>query len=103
MNEWAEIFDCPVYIHKNDEEHIMIRGEYIQLWSGDETDLWDGMKLICIGGHFAGSSILHVPFLSKKEPLFVATLCFFLQVKSISQLYIAHPIEFHCRWLKSEE
>jgi hypothetical protein len=66
MNEWAEIFDCPVYIHKNDEEHIMARGMHIQLWEGDEMALWDGMKLICIGGHFAGSSILHVPFLSKK-------------------------------------
>jgi hypothetical protein len=24
------------------------------------------MKIICIGGHFEGSSILHVPFLSKE-------------------------------------
>lgn len=64
MNEWAEIFDCPVYIHKNDAEHIMVKGKHIQLWEGDEINLWDGMKLICIGGHFEGSSILHVPFLS---------------------------------------
>jgi len=66
MNEWAEIFDCPIYIHKNDEEHIMVKGKHIQLWKADEIDLWDGMKIICIGGHFAGSSILHVPFLSKE-------------------------------------
>jgi hypothetical protein len=66
MNEWAEIFDCPIYIHKNDEEHIMVKGKRIHLWDGDEINLWDGMKLICIGGHFAGSSILHVPFLSKE-------------------------------------
>jgi uncharacterized Zn-finger protein len=64
MNEWAEVFNCPVYIHKNDEEHIMVKGGHIQLWQGEEKELWDGMKLICIGGHFAGSSILHVPFLS---------------------------------------
>jgi glyoxylase-like metal-dependent hydrolase (beta-lactamase superfamily II) len=66
MNEWAEIFDCPIYIHKNDEEHIMVRGKHIQLWEGDEINLWDGMRIICIGGHFAGSSILHVPFLSRE-------------------------------------
>lgn len=66
MNEWADIFDCPIYIHRKDEEHIMVKGNHIQLWDGDEIDLWDGMKIICIGGHFAGSSILHVPFLSKE-------------------------------------
>ena len=64
MNEWAEVFNCPIYIHQNDEQHIMMRGDHIQLWQDDEIDLWDGMRIICIGGHFAGSSILHVPFLS---------------------------------------
>lgn len=64
MNEWAEVFDCPVYIHKNDEAYIMVKGRHIKLWECEEKNLWDGMKLICIGGHFAGSSILHVPFLS---------------------------------------
>ena len=64
MNEWAGVFDCPVYIHKNDAKHIMVKGNHIQLWEGDEMNLWDGMKIINMGGHFAGSSILHVPFLS---------------------------------------
>lgn len=66
MNEWAGVFSCPVYIHKNDEEQIMVKGPNIQLWEGNEMDLWDGIKIICIGGHFPGSSILHVPFLSKE-------------------------------------
>jgi glyoxylase-like metal-dependent hydrolase (beta-lactamase superfamily II) len=44
----------------------MVKGEHIRLWQGDEMDLWDDMRIICIGGHFAGSSILHVPFLSKE-------------------------------------
>ena len=39
-------------------------GNHINLWTGDEMPLWDGMRLINIGGHFEGSSILHVPFLS---------------------------------------
>lgn len=66
MNEWAEVFDCPVYIHKNDEAHITVRSSHIRTWEGEEMELWDGMKIICIGGHFEGSSILHVPFLSKE-------------------------------------
>jgi len=66
MSEWAEVFDCPVYIHENDEEHIMVKSEHINLWQGDKMQLWDGMRLHLIGGHFAGSSIFHVPFLSKE-------------------------------------
>jgi hypothetical protein len=64
MNDWAHQFNCPVYIHENDAEHIHLKGPHIQLWKGDQMDLWDGMKLLLIGGHFAGSSILQVPFLS---------------------------------------
>lgn len=58
MNEWAATFDCPVYIHKKDEEWIQYKGPHIQLWEGAEMALWDGYKIINIGGHFPGSSIL---------------------------------------------
>ena len=64
MNEWAGVFDCPVYIHQNDEQWIMNRGSHVRLWGNTEKELWDGIQLINIGGHFPGSSILHVPFLS---------------------------------------
>ena len=64
MNEWAEVFDCPLYIHKKDESHIVTKGPHLQLWTGDELPLWEGMRVLNIGGHFEGSSILHVPFLS---------------------------------------
>ncbi len=66
MNDWAEIFDCPVYIHQNDEQWIVNRGNRVTLWSGKEKELWDGIKLINIGGHFPGSSILHIPSLSSE-------------------------------------
>jgi len=65
MSEWGEVFDCPVYVHANDKENIMLDGNHIVPWEGDELELWDGMKIMLIGGHFAGSTILHVPFLSK--------------------------------------
>ncbi|MGH9949519.1 MAG: MBL fold metallo-hydrolase [Pyrinomonadaceae bacterium] len=64
MNFWAEVFDCPIYIHEKDEQWIFNRGDHIKLWSETEKELWNGIKIINIGGHFAGSSILHIPFLS---------------------------------------
>ncbi len=34
MNEWAEIFDCPIYIHQNDKPWIVNKGNRVNLWSG---------------------------------------------------------------------
>lgn len=64
MNVWAEAFECPIYIHKSDEQWIFNRGRRVRLWEGIEQGLWDGIRIINVGGHFPGSSILHVPFLS---------------------------------------
>lgn len=64
MNDWASEFTCPIYIHQADEQWIFDRKERVELWSGFEKELWNGIKIYNIGGHFAGSSILHVPFLS---------------------------------------
>src|SRR5882757_41868 len=61
MNSWAEVFDCPIYIHRNDEQFIVDKGERVDLWSGAEMEFWDSVKMINIGGHFPGSCILHVP------------------------------------------
>lgn len=66
MNDWAEIFDCPIFIHRRDEQWIVNKSVRVELWSGTEKELWNDIKLINIGGHFPGSSILHVPFLSRE-------------------------------------
>ncbi|MBA3647420.1 MAG: hypothetical protein H0W62_02540 [Chitinophagales bacterium] len=65
MNDWAEMFDCPIYIHRSDEQWIMDKGSHISLWDGNEKSLWDEIRIINIGGHFPGSCIFQVPFLSK--------------------------------------
>lgn len=69
MRYWAERFNCPVYIHQSDETFIHDRGDYIQLWAGPQKLLWTGVRLINMGGHFPGSSILHVPTLSPQGTL----------------------------------
>jgi len=66
MNEWASIFNCPVYIHHNDGQWIMYKGEHVNLWDGDSLQLWDNIQIIHTGGHFPGSCVLHVPCLSHK-------------------------------------
>ncbi|MEO6869225.1 MAG: hypothetical protein ABI168_06250 [Ginsengibacter sp.] len=60
MNEWATNFDCPIYIHKNDEQWIMNKGSHVKVWTGTERGLWDNIQIVNIGGHFPGSSILHI-------------------------------------------
>jgi len=64
MNVWADVFNCPIYIHQNDEQWIMNKGNHVSLWVDTERELWDSIRIINIGGHFPGSSILHIPFLS---------------------------------------
>jgi len=91
MNEWAETFNCPIYIHKNDEEHITVKGPHIRLWDGEEINLWDGMRIICIGGHFAGSSILHVPFLSKEGTIICGDTLFLSPSKKHFSVVYSSP------------
>ncbi len=61
MNDWADEFDCPIYIHQNDEEYIYTKGERVSLWNGTEKELWDSIRIMNIGGHYPGSCILSVP------------------------------------------
>jgi glyoxylase-like metal-dependent hydrolase (beta-lactamase superfamily II) len=91
MNDWAETFDCPVYIHQYDKEHVMVKGKHIQFWQGDEMVLWDGMKIILIGGHFAGSSILHVPFLSQKGTIICGDTLFLSPSKKHFSIVYSSP------------
>lgn len=91
MNDWAHVFDCPVFIHNNDAEHIMVKGPHIHLWQGDELPLWDGMKILLIGGHFEGSSILHVPFLSKEGTIICGDTLFLSPSKKHFSVFRSFP------------
>ncbi|HVS91343.1 MAG TPA: hypothetical protein VHE59_04875 [Mucilaginibacter sp.] len=65
MNEWAAEFNCPIYIHEADKPWIFNYGPNVKLWAGDEKPLWDDLKLVHVGGHFPGSSMLHTASISK--------------------------------------
>lgn len=59
MQDWAEAFNAPIYLHASDSEWIMRHSPAIQLWKGDELELMPSVKLLRLGGHFAGGCVLH--------------------------------------------
>ena len=61
MVEWAQAFDCPIYIHAADRQWVMRPDPTIEFWD-DETKAFDGgLTLIRCGGHFEGGTVLHWP------------------------------------------
>lgn len=59
MQEWAEAFNAPIYLHASDSEWIMRNSAFIRLWQGNELELMPSVKLLRLGGHFAGGCVLH--------------------------------------------
>ena len=64
MVEWSRAFgDVPILLHVADREWVMRDASAIDYWDGEARALWDGMTLVRCGGHFAGGTIAHVPYL----------------------------------------
>jgi glyoxylase-like metal-dependent hydrolase (beta-lactamase superfamily II) len=59
MVDWAQRYDCPVYLHADDREWITRSDRRLELWEGETLDLGGGLTLIRCGGHFAGGTVLH--------------------------------------------
>ena len=59
MQDWAEVFDAPIYLHAADQEWICRPSDHIRLWEEDALALSDRVTLVHGGGHFAGGTMLH--------------------------------------------
>jgi glyoxylase-like metal-dependent hydrolase (beta-lactamase superfamily II) len=59
MAEWAQRFDCPIYLHAADAAWVMRPDRAIRHWDGETLELGDGITLIRCGGHFPGGTVLH--------------------------------------------
>jgi glyoxylase-like metal-dependent hydrolase (beta-lactamase superfamily II) len=65
MVEWSRALGrsqgttVPILLHEADREWIMRPDPAIELWSGDVRELWGGLTLLRLGGHFAGGTVLH--------------------------------------------
>ena len=49
----------PILLHEADREWITRPDPAIELWSGEQKELWDGLTLLRLGGHFPGGTVLH--------------------------------------------
>lgn len=56
--EWAETFDIPIYIHMDDRSWVMRPSDQIIFWSGESIEVYPGLTLYRLGGHFKGASVL---------------------------------------------
>ncbi|MBX5456200.1 MAG: MBL fold metallo-hydrolase [Thermogemmatispora sp.] len=61
MVEWAERFSVSVYLHAADQRWVMRPSERLVFWSGERLDLFGGLTLIRLGGHFPGGTVLYWP------------------------------------------
>jgi hypothetical protein len=60
--EWSRAFDgVPIYIHEGNRPWVMRPDPSVAFWDGDSRALPGGLTLICCGGHFDGSAVLHWP------------------------------------------
>ena len=69
----------------------MYKGKHLSLWKGLEKSLWDGIRIINIGGHFPGSSILHVPSLSKEGTVFCGDTLYISPSKKHMAVMYSYP------------
>jgi len=63
MVEWSTAFGgVPIYLHADDGEWVRRSDPALHPWKGETLQLGQATLIRC-GGHFAGSSVLHCPWL----------------------------------------
>ena len=60
MVDWAEHFDAPVLLERSDAEWVRRPSERVSFFDGSCEPV-PGVTVARVGGHFAGSSVLHWP------------------------------------------
>jgi hypothetical protein len=61
MVDWSRAFDAPIRLAAADRRWVTRPDPAIDFWDGDRLDLFGGLTLLCLGGHFAGGTVLHWP------------------------------------------
>jgi hypothetical protein len=56
--EWAHAFEAPIHLPKADRRWVMRPDSAIRHFEEDETEPVEGTRLIRVGGHFHGSTVL---------------------------------------------
>ena len=91
MAAWAEAFDCPIYLHAQDKQWIQDKSKYIRLWEGEKMELWDDIKIVHVAGHFAGSTVLHLPHHGAKGSLLTGDSIFVVRDRKHVSFMYSYP------------
>lgn len=59
MQDWAAAFNAPIYLHANDRQWVMRDSPWLNFWEGDTLELFGDVRVLRLGGHFAGGCVLH--------------------------------------------
>jgi glyoxylase-like metal-dependent hydrolase (beta-lactamase superfamily II) len=60
MATWGRMFHCPVLVHEADREWVVDLDPGTKFWNDDSLNLLPGVSLHRMGGHFPGSTVLHL-------------------------------------------
>lgn len=58
MQDWSAAFGAPVLVHAADREWVMRPSLHLRFWEGETLELADGVRLVRLGGHFPGGTVL---------------------------------------------
>lgn len=88
MTEWAEYFDCPIYLHENDRKWVFDDDDKIRFFSEEKLEISKGVEIVNTGGHFPGSTVLSYKSENQLPTLFGGdTLYLSLNKKHLSAMY----------------
>ncbi|MBV9660866.1 MAG: hypothetical protein JO337_06890 [Acidimicrobiales bacterium] len=59
--DWADTFDCPIWIPAADQAWVMRPSPRIKIWETDTISPVPDVTVVRIGGHFDGAAVLHWP------------------------------------------
>ncbi|MGH7639404.1 MAG: MBL fold metallo-hydrolase [Candidatus Dormibacteria bacterium] len=58
--EWSHAFGgAPIYLSERDRDNLVRPSPHVVHFAGDRIELLPGLELLRLGGHFAGSTVLH--------------------------------------------
>ncbi|HVB13504.1 MAG TPA: hypothetical protein VNH38_01945 [Candidatus Dormibacteraeota bacterium] len=58
--EWSHTFgDVPIYLSSRDRQFLLRPSSAVVHFDGDQVEPWPGLRVLRLGGHFPGSTVLH--------------------------------------------
>ncbi|MEZ4841273.1 MAG: hypothetical protein R2821_07115 [Flavobacteriaceae bacterium] len=59
MNDWAEQFDCSIFLPESEKDFIVNPTDRITFWTEEKVGFWDGIELIRIGVDISREAVFY--------------------------------------------